>query len=86
MPSLYIYVPTLEAAMGTEKRKGNLDFLLAILADQDYDAIGSRLPRLVKPINEFVSTRSLKPNAASGESAGPEGSRSMPAVSDKESF
>lgn len=64
-PSLSIYEPTLEATMGTEKRRGNLDHLLTILGDREYNAISMDYPNLVKPIDEFVHTRGFVQEPAS---------------------
>lgn len=58
-PSLHAYNPTLEATMGTEKKKGNLDHLLELLGDKDHVGITSTYPDLVKPLDEFVESRKL---------------------------
>ena len=59
-PSLHIYNPNLEATMGTEKKRDNLDHLLELIGDKDYENIASTYPNLVKPVDEFVSSRVLK--------------------------
>jgi predicted ATP-dependent endonuclease of OLD family len=63
-PSLHVYDPTLEATMGTAKKNGNLDHLLGLLEGKDYPKITTAFPKLVKPIDEFVTTRALKPPQA----------------------
>jgi|Deesub1362A_J573_1020465.scaffolds.fasta_scaffold00027_174 predicted ATP-dependent endonuclease of OLD family len=66
-PSLHVYNPTLEATMGTEKKKGNLDHLLELLGDKSYEDIRTTFPDLIKPIEEFVKSRGLKIEAKFGE-------------------
>jgi predicted ATP-dependent endonuclease of OLD family len=63
-PSLHAYEPTLETTMGTQKQKGNLASLLALLGNKDYQAISAQFPKLVKPIDEFVSTRKFNADAS----------------------
>jgi hypothetical protein len=46
--------------MGVQKQKGNLDSLLTLLDNDDYGTISGKFPKLVKPIDELVSTRKLK--------------------------
>jgi len=58
-PSLHVYRPNLEAAMGAVKRKQNLGQLLAILGNKDYATISKDHTNLVAPIDEFVTTRGL---------------------------
>lgn len=58
-PSLHIYNPDLEATMGTEKKKSNLDHLLGLLGDKDYVSITTTYPDLVKPVDEFATSRKL---------------------------
>ena len=46
--------------MGVRKKRGNLDSLLTLLGNDDYGTISGKFPKLVKPIDELVSTRKLR--------------------------
>jgi predicted ATP-dependent endonuclease of OLD family len=65
-PSLYVYEPDLETAMGTVKKKHNLESLLAMLGNKDYPRISTDYPDLVKPIDDFATSRGLEKAAATG--------------------
>lgn len=60
LPSLHVYDPDLEAMVGAEKQRGNLEELLSILGDKTYGQIGREYPDLVRPVDEFISTRGLR--------------------------
>lgn len=55
-PSLHQYVPDLETTLGKAKHCG-LDVLLGILDGKSYGDISAQHPELVKPVDQFVSTR-----------------------------
>jgi putative ATP-dependent endonuclease of the OLD family len=79
LPSLHIYTPDLEAMMGAVKKKHNLNQLLGMLGNKNYETISKNHPDLVKPIDEFVATRGLeKPVRAAAAEAAP---AAMPVLS-----
>jgi predicted ATP-dependent endonuclease of OLD family len=59
-PSLHRYVPDLETTMGKPTHCG-LDVLLACLDGKTYGDISAQYPELVKPVDQFVSTRLAPP-------------------------
>jgi ABC-type transport system involved in cytochrome c biogenesis ATPase subunit len=60
--SLHLYRPRLEHVLG-ESEKCGLDALVAKIEGKSYSEISIAYPALVVPINEFITTRSLKKEA-----------------------
>lgn len=67
-PSLHRYAPNIEATLGKATHCG-IEILLACLDGKTYQEIAAEYPDLVKPVDEFVTTR--LPQPASTKSVAP---------------